>query len=147
VPDTDRDGINDEEDACINEAGSKENKGCPEIKKEVIEKVSFAARQINFQSNSDVLTASSIRVLDEIVNVLKETPGIKITVEGHSSLDGKPEANLVLSQKRADKVKTYMSSKGIDEDNITAIGYGISRPLSTEKTPAAHTKNRRVEIK
>ncbi len=147
VTDSDGDGVNDEEDKCINEAGKKENAGCPDIKKEVIEKVSYAARQVSFQPNSDKLSPSSIKVLDEVISLLKETPGINITVEGHSSLDGKPEANFSLSQKRADKVKSYMSSKGIEAANIIAIGFGITRPLSTEKTPAANTMNRRVEIK
>lgn len=147
VPDTDADGMNDDEDKCVNEAGTKENGGCPEIKKEVIEKVNYSARQINFELRSDVLTLSSIKVLDEIIIILKAETGLKISVEGHSSLDGTPQANLLLSQKRADRVKQYMISKGINEDDIAAIGYGISKPLSTERTEAANKMNRRVEIK
>ena len=147
IPDTDNDGINDEEDKCVNEAGSKENGGCPEIKKEIIEKVNYSARQINFEYRSDVLTPTSIKVLDEIISILKAETGLKISVEGHSSLDGTAQANLILSQKRADRVKQYMISRGINEDNITAIGFGISKPLSTGTTEAANRMNRRVEIK
>jgi outer membrane protein OmpA-like peptidoglycan-associated protein len=147
VPDTDADGMNDDEDKCVNEAGTKENGGCPEIKKEVIEKVNYSARQINFELRSDVLTLSSIKVLDEIIIILKAETGLKISVEGHSSLDGTSQANLLLSQKRADRVKQYMISKGINQDDIAAIGYGISKPLSAERTEAANKMNRRVEIK
>ena len=93
------------------------------------------------------MTQSSIKVLDEIIIILKAETGLKISVEGHSSLDGTPQANLLLSQKRADRVKQYMISKGINEDDIAAIGYGISKPLSVERTEAANKMNRRVEIK
>jgi outer membrane protein OmpA-like peptidoglycan-associated protein len=147
IPDADKDGVNDEEDKCVNEPGTKANNGCPEIKKEIVEKVSLAARQIQFKVRSDVLTAPSLKVLDEVVEALKSEPGVQITVEGHSSLDGTAEANLLLSQKRADNVKRYMVSKGIPAERITAIGYGATRPLSMDTTDAAANLNRRVEIK
>lgn len=147
VPDSDADGVNDEQDNCINEPGTTANNGCPEIKKDVIEKVTYAARKINFKQGSDILTTSSIRVLDEIILLLRETQLLNITIEGHSSLDGNAEANLELSQKRAERVKSYMVSKGIAAEKLTAIGYGVSMPLMPGKSTEANSLNRRVEVK
>lgn len=147
VPDTDKDGINDEEDQCINEPGTKANKGCPEIKKEVIEKVKLAARQIRFAYAKDQLLPESHPVLDDVIAVLKENPELNITIEGHTSSDGNPQTNQVLSQKRADRVKQYLISKGIAETRITAIGYGPSRPLVKETSEETKAANRRVEMK
>ena len=55
VPDTDGDGVNDEDDKCVSEPGLKENNGCPEIKKEIVEKVEYAARKIQFTFAKAVL--------------------------------------------------------------------------------------------
>lgn len=147
IPDTDKDGVDDEQDRCVNEAGTKENKGCPEIKKEVIEKVNLAARQIRFEYRKAELAPQSFKVLDEVISVLNENPELKIAVEGHTSIDGSLQANMLLSQKRADQVKKYLVSKGITSDRITAIGYGPSRPLNEETSEEAKATNRRVEMK
>lgn len=153
IPDTDKDGINDEEDACPTVAGIKENKGCPEVKKEpvvekeVVEKVNMAARNIAFEYRKADLTKSSFAVLDEVVKVLKENNELIITVEGHTSGDGLAEHNQKLSQQRADKVKAYFISKGIDPIRIKSIGYGSTRPLKQEINEETRAANRRVEMK
>lgn len=74
VPDTDGDGINDEADKCPTLKGTKEKNGCPveEIKKEIIEKINYAAKRIQFQSAKAVLLPFSIKILDEVVTILKE---------------------------------------------------------------------------
>ena len=76
VPDTDGDGVNDEEDKCPTVKGKEENNGCPvkEIKKEIVEKVNFAARRIQFEYSRADLLPASFKVLDEVVKVLKENP-------------------------------------------------------------------------
>jgi outer membrane protein OmpA-like peptidoglycan-associated protein len=152
VPDTDKDGINDEEDNCPQVAGVAQNKGCPEVKREVIkqeviEKVTHAAREIRFKVGKDQLLPESFTVLDDVANLLKEDAELKITVEGHTSSDGTLQANQALSQKRADRVKEYLVSKGISAERITAIGYGPSRPLMEETSEEAKAANRRVEMK
>jgi outer membrane protein OmpA-like peptidoglycan-associated protein len=148
IPDRDGDGINDEEDKCPDTKGVAALNGCPEeIKKEIIQKVEFAAKKIQFKFGSSELTAASYQVLDEVSTLLEANPEIKVVVEGHTSTDGTREANMRLSENRAENVKKYLLSKGIDEARISAIGFGPDRPLGPDKTEADKAKNRRVELK
>ncbi len=148
VPDTDGDGINDEADKCPNQAGTKANNGCPEISQHVAEKVGFAARQIQFDFQKATLTTASHEVLNEVATILKAHPDQQLSVEGHTTGGSTNDAaNLKLSQSRAEAVKTYLVSKGIAAERITATGYGSSRPVYTGNDPLEKAKNRRVELK
>jgi outer membrane protein OmpA-like peptidoglycan-associated protein len=148
VPDTDNDGVNDEEDKCPDVKGARENNGCPaEIEKEIVEKVEYAAKKIQFKVSSAELLAGSFEVLDEVAAILKGSPRIKVLIEGHTSSDGTYATNMKLSESRADKVKNYLESKGIEADRLTAIGLGSDKPLNNGKTAAEKAKNRRVELK
>src|SRR6185295_15290246 len=90
IPDTDADDVNDEEDKCPDVKGLKERNGCPpeEINKEIVQQVEYAAKRTQFKVNSAELTKESFSVLDEIAVILKSNPEIKVTVEGHTSIDG-----------------------------------------------------------
>jgi OOP family OmpA-OmpF porin len=147
VPDTDGDGINDEEDKCPSVKGSKANGGCPEIKKEIVEKVNYAAKRIQFKFTKADISPESLKTLNEVADILKANPELKLTIEGHTSNDGVYESNKRLSQARANNVKAYLESKGIAASRLTAIGYGPDRLISTGKTAAEKAKNRRVEMK
>jgi OmpA-OmpF porin, OOP family len=147
APDTDGDGVTDDNDKCPAAAGSIEDGGCPAVKKEIIEKVNYSARRIQFQfSKADLLPASN-RVLDEIVKILKDNPELKLSIEGHTSnVNGTKEQNLLLSIKRAETVKKYLIAKGIDATRLSAAGFGSERPLNEGKTEAEKALNRRVEL-
>jgi OmpA-OmpF porin, OOP family len=147
VPDTDGDGINDEEDKCPSVKGLRANNGCPEIKQEIVEKVNYAAKRIQFAFTKADVAPASYKTLNEVADILKANPDLKLTIEGHTSNDGVYEMNKKLSLARANNVKTYLVSKGIDASRLTAIGYGPDRLLSTGKTGAEKAKNRRVELK
>jgi outer membrane protein OmpA-like peptidoglycan-associated protein len=148
VPDTDGDGVNDENDNCPNEKGTADNKGCPaEIKKEIIEKVNYAAQKLQFSSAKAVLLPQSFKVLDDVVKVLNENPSINVFIEGHTSADGSLPFNMKLSEERANTVKNYLKSKGIAESRLTAKGFGPTQPLNSGKTMAEKSQNRRVELK
>ena len=86
-------------------------------------------------------------MLDEVVSVLKQNPELKLSIEGHTSADGARELNMRLSQARAEKVKSYLISKGIDAVRLTAEGFGPDQPLNNGKTAAQKAVNRRVELK
>ncbi len=147
VPDTDGDGIDDEHDSCRTVPGIKENNGCPEIKKEIQEKVNYLAHNILFTKASDKLTRESYPGLDDLVSILGKHPELQLSVQGHTDATGTPQSNLVLSQKRADAVKSYLLSKGIAASRISAIGYGQEQPVADNSTEAGRSANRRVELK
>lgn len=149
VPDTDGDGINDEEDKCPNVKGTRLKNGCPveEIKKEIVEKVNYAAKRIHFQSAKAALLPQSLKVLDEVARILKDNPGLNLAIEGHTNVDGIFEANMKLSSERAENVKAYLVTKGIDASRLTAKGFGPTRPIYRGKNPAEKAQNRRVELK
>ncbi|MEO7394040.1 MAG: OmpA family protein [Chitinophagaceae bacterium] len=149
VPDRDADGINDEEDKCPDEKGNKDNNGCPpgEIKKEIIEKINYAAQRIQFKSAKADLLPPSFIVLNEVVKILNDNPELKVSIEGHTSGDGSMAANMLLSDQRANTVKTYLQSKGIALSRLTAKGFGPNQPLNSGKTASEKSQNRRVEMK
>jgi OOP family OmpA-OmpF porin len=147
VPDTDKDGINDEEDKCPTVAGIPANNGCPEIKKEIIEKVNFAARRIQFEKAKANLLPASLKVLDEVAEIFRQNPDLKLSIEGHTSNEGNYEVNMELSKQRAETVKRYLITKGIDSNRMRAEGFGPNKPLNNGKTLEEMALNRRVELK
>jgi len=149
VPDTDGDGVNDEEDKCPTVKGANQNNGCPkdEIKKEIIDKVNYAAKGIQFQSGKAILLAQSLKVLDEVALLLNNNPELKVYIRGHTSADGNPAFNMKLSNDRALSVKKYLLKKGIAENRLFAEGFGSQFPVLVDGEPVAdRTKNRRVEL-
>ncbi|MEP7142845.1 MAG: OmpA family protein [Ferruginibacter sp.] len=147
VPDTDKDGVNDEEDKCPSEAGPASNFGCPVIETVTVEKVNKAAQNIFFATGSAKLLAKSGSALNNVVSILNDNPTYKVDIDGHTDITGTPEKNKVLSEARANSVKTYLVSKGIDESRLVATGYGIDKPIADNKTKAGRAKNRRVEMR
>lgn len=147
IPDTDKDGVNDEEDKCPNEAGPASNFGCPVIDVVVVEKVNRAAKNIFFATGSSKLLAKSYASLKNVVQILKDNPSYKINIDGYTDITGSADKNQILSENRANSVKQYLISNGIDESRITATGHGINDPIATNKTAAGRAKNRRVEMK
>ena len=147
VPDSDNDGVNDDVDHCPTVPGTKENNGCPPIKQEIVEKVNFAARRIQFERAKANLLPASLTVLDEVVSVLKQNPDLKLKIEGHTSNSGIYEENMKLSWQRANRVKDYFVSKGINAGRLDTEGFGPNKPLNKGKTSEERALNRRVELK
>ena len=146
-PDTDGDGVADNEDHCPTVKGTINNKGCAEMAKEDILRINVIASKIYFETNSDKLKLISNSQLDDLATILQRYDGVNLTVEGHTDSDGDDAYNQELSQKRTNTVKNYLISKGVSESRLTAIGYGESQPVATNKTAAGKAKNRRVELK
>ncbi len=143
-PDSDGDGVTDNIDKCPTVAGTKENKGCPEVKKEVVDKIALAAKGIYFETGKDVIKPESFANLDILVSILNEYKESTVNVEGHTDNVGDPAKNLDLSQRRAEAVKAYLVSKGIDPARLNAVGYGDTKPIADNKTKDGKAKNRRV---
>ncbi|HNF44671.1 MAG TPA: OmpA family protein, partial [Ferruginibacter sp.] len=146
VPDTDGDGVNDEEDKCKTEKGPADNYGCPVIDTKIIERVNKAAQNVFFSTGSSKLLAKSFPKLNDVVTILKENPTYKVSISGHTDNTGKADKNQTLSEARAASVKAYLASKGIDESRLSSAGYGQDKPVADNKTAAGRAKNRRVEM-
>ncbi len=144
--DTDGDGIPDYLDACIRTPGVKENRGCPEVKREVRSLFTRALQGISFTSGRAVIRSSSYKILNDIAKVLHENPTYKIEIQGHTDNVGKAELNQKLSEERAHAVRNYLIKKGVDKDRMTAVGFGQDKPVADNKTSSGRYKNRRVEF-
>jgi OOP family OmpA-OmpF porin len=69
-----------------------------------------------------------------------------VVIEGHTDNTGKKAYNQKLSEKRANSVKSYLTKQfGTEESRLTAKGYGMSKPIDSNKTKAGRQNNRRVE--
>lgn len=145
--DTDNDGLLDKDDDCPNTPGPKNNKGCPLIEKEVIEVLKTAFDNLEFEVAKDIILAGSFNSLDELAGVLMKKPSWKLEITGHTDNAGDDASNLMLSKKRAEAVKTYLSSKGIDIGRFVIQYYGETKPIADNSTAEGRAKNRRVEMK
>jgi OOP family OmpA-OmpF porin len=149
-PDNDGDGVADANDKCPDQLetknGFEDDDGCADEVPAAVQKFTGTIRGINFVSGSARITRSSFRTLDQAVAVLKEYPSVSLEIAGHTDDVGDAEKNKALSQARADSVKAYLVSKGIEETRLTAVGYGEDKPVDPATTRAARAKNRRVEF-
>jgi outer membrane protein OmpA-like peptidoglycan-associated protein len=103
---------------------------------------------IHFGTNNATILPDGQQLLDEVADVLAKNPQIrKVSVEGHTDNRGNGAANLKLSTDRAAAVVEYLTKTGIGADRLTSVGYGATRPLVPNLTPANRAKNRRVEFK
>ncbi|HIP59720.1 MAG TPA: OmpA family protein [Campylobacterales bacterium] len=98
---------------------------------------------IHFEFDSSNITAQSEEILNKVISLLKSVGNIGLKVEGHTDAGGNDYYNKLLSQKRADSVKSYLLKNGNSENKIEAIGYGEERPISSNPNEKI---NRRVEI-
>ncbi len=146
-PDTDGDGVNDADDKCPTLAGTIENSGCPVVNQAVQKRIAAAAKQINFETGSDVLTQASYKSLDVIVAGLVADSALKADINGHTDNVGDVVKNKELSKKRAAAVQKYLVSKGVGVSRLKSEGFGSEQPIADNKTVAGKAKNRRVEVK
>jgi outer membrane protein OmpA-like peptidoglycan-associated protein len=150
-PDNDKDGIADAEDKCPNEPetknGYQDEDGCPDEVPAPVKKFTGVIKGINFRRNSADIKASSFPLLKQAVQVFKEYPALRVEISGHTSNEGRREFNMKLSRKRAEAVKDYLVSAGIDEKRIGTIGYGPDKPIADNGTHDGQEKNRRIEFR
>ena len=79
---------------------------------------------------------------------MNQNTDINVSVQAHTDNRGDAKKNMTLSRKRAESVVRYLADDGgVSLDRITAVGYGESRPLKSNRTAEGREANRRVEIK
>lgn len=151
-PDQDGDKIIDKDDTCPlhpeSYNGYQDTDGCPDTLPEKAKIYDGRPLEgIFFETKSDKIKKNSTKVLDRVVEVLKEFKDLKIEISGHTDDVGSDDFNLDLSQRRADAVKKYLVDKGVEEGRITTIGYGKTKPIDPGTTSKARAKNRRIEFR
>jgi outer membrane protein OmpA-like peptidoglycan-associated protein len=103
---------------------------------------------VHFGTNNAELQPDGEQLLDEVVEVLRSHPEIKkVRIEGHTDNRGAPERNMELSKGRAAAVMGYLVKNGIDPTRLESEGYGATRPLVPNLTPANLARNRRVTFR
>jgi outer membrane protein OmpA-like peptidoglycan-associated protein len=103
---------------------------------------------IQFESGKAEIAPRSTDLLDAVAKILNSNTSITtLTIEGHTDTTGEPSANPPLSEARANAVKKYLESKGVNPNRLQAKGYGSDRPLDTNDTEEGRARNRRVEFK
>ncbi len=134
--DSDGDGVYDDEDQCPGTpAGARVNAvGC------------WILENVLFDFDKAVIKPEAYYLLDEVVEILKENPGMNVELQGHTDSIGTEKYNMGLSLRRANAVAEYLSNNGISKDRLTTKGFGFSKPVADNSTKVGRALNRRVEL-
>ncbi len=102
---------------------------------------------VYYDTGKATVKSESIPVLNEVLNVLKQFPTYYLIIDAHTDSVGSDETNLKLSKDRADEVKKYFISQGVDANRLVSRGWGEYKPIiAGEKTEEDRAKNRRTEF-
>ena len=111
-----------------------------------LNKQGFVTLYINFDTDKATIKPESRPIIDQIVKLLKDNPGLKVGIEGHTDSTSTAARNKTLSQQRAESVVSVLMKAGIDAKRLSAKGWGQDKPVADNKTEEGRAKNRRVEI-
>ena len=116
------------------------------VKEEARGLVITLSGSVLFASNKSALLPAAQNRLNQVADALMATKERKLTIEGHTDSQGSSSYNQVLSQQRADAVRSYLISRGYPSDLIQAQGIGEDRPVADNASAEGRANNRRVEI-
>ncbi|MBS1681641.1 MAG: OmpA family protein [Bacteroidetes bacterium] len=118
-----------------------------EFKLKPIEKRTVVNLQnVLFYTGTTDLLETSYAELDDVVSFLNNNPKVKIELRGHTDNQGSANKDLLLSQERVDKIKSYLVSHGIASNRIAGKGLGGTQPIASNTTEEGRKLNRRVEF-
>lgn len=140
--DSDRDGVYDSSDKCPGtpEGTTVDKTGCP------VKLCSPTALNIEFDTNKSNIKPQYKEELKKVADFLAEFPSAKGAIEGHTDSVGGKAYNMKLSQRRADSVRAYLiKTFNVAPERICAKGYGLTKPVASNKTAAGRKQNRRIE--
>lgn len=140
--DSDGDGVPDADDLCPDTPPGTPVDGAGCAKKEVV-----VLSGVNFAFDSSILTEPSKVILGKSARILTANPKVRAEVAGHTDNVGTKIYNLLLSDRRAASVVTYLVSQGVKPDQLISRGYGLTQPKTTNDTAEGRAINRRVEFR
>lgn len=151
--DRDYDGVGDAQDKCPEDPetrnGYLDEDGCPDDAGSVLrvgrDRIELPAG-LDFAPNTSELAGSAYGMLDEVARLLREAPAMRLRIEGHTDASGDEGANVILSRRRAEVVRDYLVSRGVDTSRLEVQGYGSARPIDTNRTEEGRAHNRRIEL-
>ena len=121
--------------------------GAPDTRSKLITEGRFSTTGIKFDSGSDKIKADSYGSLKAIADVLKENPGVRVKIIGHTDSDGNADKNLELSKKRAASVKNALTVEfAIEPARLETDGKGQTNPVEQNTSSVGKANNRRVEF-
>jgi OOP family OmpA-OmpF porin len=126
-------------------APAAEPAAAPPAAPQVAEKIIL--RGVNFDFDKDEIRPDAAVILDEAAGMLTGAhTGARVRIEGHTDSTGPEAYNQGLSERRANSVRSYLVSHGVDASRLTTVGYGESRPMADNATREGRALNRRVEL-
>lgn len=143
LADSDGDGVLDRDDRCPDTLPGAEvdSEGC------VIANQTIALENIHFEFNSATLTPGARNSLQRVVRSLRSQPEGEVEIAGHTDSLGNDGYNLKLSQQRANSVRAFLISNGVNAGRLSANGYGEQQPVASNSTESGRAQNRRVEMR
>lgn len=126
--DKDQDGTTDDKDKCPELAGNAAKEGCPTAYRKDDEIVIMDP--VHFATDKDIILDDSKPGLDQVVEVLKNSPDVReLEIQGHTDVRASDAYNFNLSQRRVDNIRMYMIGKGIEPERLVARGYGHTQTI------------------
>lgn len=113
---------------------------------EALNRDGHIALYINFDTGKSVIRDDSKPIIDQIVEMMRSNPDLKIGVEGHTDNVGTSASNKTLSEARAKSVVAAIIAQGISADRLSPAGFGQDRPIADNSTEEGRAQNRRVEL-
>ena len=99
-----------------------------------------------FESGTATLAPAATPRLHDFAQAVRSAPDVRLAVRGYTDAQGSESFNLTLSEDRADTVRKYLLSEGIEPGHISAAGFGPQFPVASNDTPEGRGMNRRIEI-
>jgi outer membrane protein OmpA-like peptidoglycan-associated protein len=113
---------------------------------EALNKDGYMALYINFDTGKYTIRPESQPIITQIVALLKNSPELKLSIEGHTDNVGNAQSNKTLSEQRAKAVMNAVVTQGVEASRLSAVGWGQEKPVADNRTEEGKAKNRRVEI-
>jgi peptidoglycan-associated lipoprotein len=106
----------------------------------------FIFEDVHFDFDRYSLRPEATRILDEAIKALQDNPELRLEVEGHTCNIGTAEYNLALGERRANAVRDYLTSRGINTDRLRTVSYGEERPKHDNSREETRRLNRRAAM-